>query len=88
MLPLTENKNLDKELGTRHRAGIGITEHSDAIAIIVYEETGVISMARDGVITRYLDTKTIEKTLLNLYIPQETDKPSWIKKLLGGKKNV
>ena len=45
-------------------------------------------MARDGVITRYLDTKTIEKTLLNLYIPQETDKPSWIKKLLGGKKNV
>ncbi|MCI5593754.1 MAG: diadenylate cyclase CdaA [Clostridia bacterium] len=88
VLPLTENKNLDKELGTRHRAGIGITEHSDAIAIIVSEETGVISMARDGVITRYLDTKTIEKTLLNLYIPQETDKPSWIKKLLGGKKNV
>ena len=88
VLPLTENKNLDKELGTRHRAGIGITEHSDAIAITVSEETGVISMARDGVITRYLDTKTIEKTLLNLYIPQETDKPSWIKKLLGGKKNV
>ena len=88
VLPLTENKNLDKELGTRHRAGIGITEHSDAIAIIVSEETGVISMARDGVITRYLDTKTIEKTLLDLYIPQENSKPSWINKLLGGKKNV
>ena len=88
MLPLTENKNLDKELGTRHRAGIGITEHSDAIAIIVSEETGVISMAKDGIITRYLDTKTIEKTLLNLYIPQETAKPSWLKKLIGGKKNV
>ena len=49
---------------------------------------GVISMARDGTITRYLDTKTIEKTLLDLYIPQENSKPSWINKLLGGKKNV
>lgn len=88
VLPLTENKNLDKELGTRHRAGIGITEHSDAITIIVSEETGVISMAKDGIITRYLDTKTIEKTLLDLYIPQESTKTSRIKKLLGGKRNV
>ena len=88
VLPLTENKNLDKELGTRHRAGIGITEHSDAITIIVSEETGVISMAKDGIITRYLDTKTIEKTLLDLYIPQESTKTSLIKKLLGGKRNV
>lgn len=88
VLPLTENKNLDKELGTRHRAGIGITEHSDAITIIVSEETGVISMAKDGTITRYLDTKTIEKTLLDLYIPQESTKTSRIKKLLGGKRNV
>lgn len=88
VLPLTENKNLDKELGTRHRAGIGITEHSDAITIIVSEETGVISMAKDGIITRYLDTKTIEKTLLDLYIPQESAKTSRIKKLLGGKRNV
>ncbi|MGF6375736.1 diadenylate cyclase [Clostridiales Family XIII bacterium PM5-7] len=68
VLPLTENKNLNKSLGTRHRAGIGITENSDAIAIIVSEETGVISMAIDGKLTRFLDTKTVEKTLLNLYL--------------------
>lgn len=68
VLPLTNNKNLNKSLGTRHRAGIGITEHSDAIALIVSEETGIISMAVDGKLTRFLDAKTIEKTLLNLYL--------------------
>ena len=88
VLPLTENKFLDKELGTRHRAGIGITEYSDAISIIVSEETGVISMAVDGKITRYLDTKTIEKTLLNLYINDDSSKQSWLKRFLGGGRNV
>ncbi|MBR5315390.1 MAG: diadenylate cyclase CdaA [Firmicutes bacterium] len=68
VLPLTNNKNLNKSLGTRHRAGIGITEHSDAIVLIVSEETGIISMAVDGKLTRFLDAKTIEKTLLNLYL--------------------
>ncbi len=71
VLPLTQNKELNKELGTRHRAGIGITENSDALTIIVSEETGVISMAQYGKLTRFLDSKTIEKTLLSLYIPEE-----------------
>ena len=59
VLPLTQNKELSKELGTRHRAGIGITENSDALVIIVSEETGVISMAQNGVLTRFMDGKSI-----------------------------
>ncbi|MDO9535361.1 MAG: diadenylate cyclase CdaA [Bacillota bacterium] len=66
-LPFTENPNLSKELGTRHRAGIGITEISDAIGIIISEETGVISLAHNGKLTRYLDEKTLRSTLLNFY---------------------
>lgn len=68
VLPLTQNKNISKELGTRHRAGIGITENSDALVIIVSEETGIISMASDGQLSRFLDIKTVEKTLLNMYL--------------------
>lgn len=70
VLPLTQSKMLSKDLGTRHRAGIGITENSDAIAIIVSEETGIISIAVDGKLSRFLDIKTVEKTLLNIYLSQ------------------
>jgi diadenylate cyclase len=76
VLPLTQNTDLSLELGTRHRAGIGITEHSDALALIVSEETGVISMAVDGKLTRFLDTKTVEKTLLNVYLTTGKDEKS------------
>lgn len=68
VLPLSQNKTIGKELGTRHRAGIGITEHSDAVTLVVSEETGIISMAVNGKLSRFLDTKTVEKTLLNLYL--------------------
>ena len=68
VLPLTRNNNISKELGTRHRAGIGITENSDALVIIVSEETGIISMASEGQLSRFLDIKTVEKTLLNMYL--------------------
>ncbi|MBR6585702.1 MAG: diadenylate cyclase CdaA [Firmicutes bacterium] len=68
VLPLTQNKALNKELGTRHRAGIGITENSDALVIIVSEETGIISVAQNGKLTRFLDTKKIEKMLLGIYM--------------------
>ncbi len=61
-LPLSENPNLDKDLGTRHRAAIGITEESDALALVVSEETGAISVARDGRLNRNLD----EQDLFNL----------------------
>lgn len=71
VLPLTQNKKLGKELGTRHRAGIGITEASDSLVIIVSEETGVISLAQNGELTRFVDVKKIEKTLLGLYLQEE-----------------
>lgn len=89
VLPLTQNKTLNKELGTRHRAGIGITENSDAIALIVSEETGIISMAIDGKLSRFLDIKTVEKTLLNIYIEPESDnKLNELKNMIGRRKNV
>ena len=68
VLPLTRSNTISKELGTRHRAGIGTTENSDALTIIVSEETGIISMASEGQLSRFLDIKTVEKTLLNMYL--------------------
>ena len=81
VLPLTQNKGLNKELGTRHRAGIGITENSDALTLIVSEETGVVSIAQDGKLTRFLDMKTVEKMLLNIYLENETVNP--VKEMLA-----
>ena len=80
MLPLTENQNLSKDLGTRHRAGIGITEQSDALVFIVSEETGIISMVEDGKISRFLDDKAVEKALLAHYM----EKPSSV----GGRRFI
>lgn len=68
VLPLTQNKELSKELGTRHRAALGITEHSDALALVVSEETGIISIAVDGKLSRFLDVKSVEKELLQFYL--------------------
>jgi len=71
VLPLTRSNTISKDLGTRHRAGIGVTEHSDALVLIVSEETGIISMVSEGQISRFLDIKTVEKTLLNMYMNAE-----------------
>ncbi len=66
-LPLTENATLNKELGTRHRAGLGITEKSDALVVIVSEETGAISVAENGQLYRYLDVDTLKKRIDNSF---------------------
>lgn len=67
-LPLSENPYLTSDLGSRHRAGIGITEHSDAVAVIVSEETGSVGVAVEGVLTRYPDETSLAERLSSLLI--------------------
>lgn len=76
-LPLTENPDLSKQLGTRHRAALGITELSDAVVLIVSEETGVISVAREGKLTRYLDDKTLKEMLVSLFQNDQNGGSMW-----------
>ena len=71
VLPLTENRNISSDLGTRHRAGIGMSEVSDAVVVIVSEETGTISVAVSGMLKRHLAPQTLEKLLLNELAPKE-----------------
>ncbi len=70
VLPLSENTNLSKELGTRHRAGVGMSENSDAVVVIVSEETGSISVAIGGMLKRHLAPETLEKLLRNELLPK------------------
>jgi len=70
-LPLTENNLLSKDIGTRHRAAIGMTERSDSIALIVSEETGYISYAVEGRLYRNIQTEEIETLLSGIYIENE-----------------
>lgn len=91
VLPLTENKELNKSLGTRHRAGIGITENSDCLTLIVSEETGVISAAENGKLERFLDKKSVEKILLDLYLSEDNGQPQTLDRLfdlMGRKKDA
>jgi diadenylate cyclase len=90
VLPLTEDKKLSKELGTRHRAGIGITENSDALVFIVSEETGIISKAEDGKLERMLTASRIDELLKSIYIAPEKDSLlDRVSRILrGGKKNA
>ena len=78
MLPLSKNVNLSRDLGMRHRAGIGMSEASDAVVVIVSEETGSISVALGGMLKRHLMPETLEQLLRNELMPpeeEETDKP-------------
>ena len=75
-LPLTQQTDLDKELGTRHRAAIGITEQYNHLAIIVSEETGIISVARNGEIMRYFDTQMLTDVLEQIYGLKAVGKPN------------
>ena len=72
ILSLSEGKGISRELGTRHRAGLGVTETTDAISLIVSEETGTISVARNGRLTRHLDRAALEELLLSIYHQKET----------------
>lgn len=91
MLPLSSNVNLSRDLGMRHRAGIGMSEHSDAVVVVVSEETGSISAAVGGMLKRHLAPETLERLLRNeLLNDAEKEKKnsqfSWLSQLFGGKK--
>ncbi len=70
-LPLSQGSDVTKELGTRHRAAIGLTELADAVAIIVSEETGKISVAVNGGMTRNLDAASLKKVMGRLLEPRK-----------------
>jgi diadenylate cyclase len=72
VLTLSESSNLSRDLGTRHRAGIGVTESTDAMVIIVSEETGIISAAQGGKLTRHLDAEGLSRVLSDIYLNNNT----------------
>lgn len=83
VLPLTQNRHISSDLGTRHRAGIGMSEAADAVVVIVSEETGTISVAVGGMLKRHLAPQTLEKLLLSTLAPRREEKSrNPLKKLL------
>ena len=91
MLPLSKNVNLSRDLGMRHRAGIGMSENSDAVVVIVSEETGSISVAIGGMLKRHRMPETLEKLLKNELMPvaeaeEQPQKSTWLLDHLRQKK--
>ena len=85
VLPLSKNANLSRDLGMRHRAGIGMSENSDAVVVIVSEETGSISVALGGMLKRHLKPETLDQMLRNELMPkaeEDAEKPRFIWKEL------
>lgn len=85
ILPLTGKQNISKELGTRHRAGLGQSEAYDSLSVIVSEETGGISLAEGGVLKRHLAPETLERLLTAKLMPEEeeTAKPALMDRVKG-----
>lgn len=72
LFPLSQNPELSRFLGTRHRAAVGLSEETDAVCVIVSEETGTVSVAVEGKLTRDLDSESLKNLLLNLFRPVES----------------
>ena len=87
ILSLTEAAGVSHDLGTRHRAALGVSETTDAVALIVSEETGIVSYARGGKLTRHLDAKALRTLLEEIYIRPRAQKPllTWLPMKTGRK---
>ena len=82
ILPLAEASGVSRELGTRHRAAVGISENTDAVVVVVSEETGIVSMARDGVLKRPFSTDELKAFLNGYYSIDTAGLSSFLRKLL------
>jgi len=82
MLPLTNQTHLSRELGMRHRAGIGMSENSDAVVVVVSEESGSISVAVEGILKRHLTEETFERILRNELLPDSDEKQPKLRMLM------
>ncbi len=87
ILPLTGHNNLSSELGTRHRAAVGMSETSDAVVVVVSEETGMISVAERGVLNRDISAGDLREILTKSFIKENDKDNNKIKKMLRGNKN-
>lgn len=85
ILPLTQNNNVSSELGTRHRAAIGMSEQTDALVVVVSEETGGISVAQKGTLRRNLSSGDLRELLMQNFVKSENEEDSKLKKLLKGR---
>ena len=88
VLPLSSNINLSRDLGMRHRAGIGISENSDAVVAIVSEEPGSISVAVGGMLKRHLAPETLERLLRKELLPEELQKSGYHFDLVSSVSNL
>ncbi len=86
-LPLSENVLIDKKLGTRHRAALGITERTDAIALVVSEETGVISYTKGGNIHRYIDSRSLRELLEGVF-KKKAEEKGWFARMEAQVRNL
>ncbi len=76
VFPLSQSQNLSKTLGTRHRAGLGLSEETDALVIVVSEETGIVSLMNHGKITRHVDEERLRQQLTEFYQPKKQNSPA------------
>ncbi len=84
ILPLSGKQNISKDLGTRHRAGLGQSEAYDSLSVIVSEETGGISLAEGGILKQHLAPETLERLLVAKLMPEEeTEKPTLVERVRG-----